>query len=749
MIAKVPEKRGDKRSSFRTLRDYIALREQVNRETGEVEMVAVPTETNCLSLATASAEMRAAAAMNTRVKDPVYHVVLSWQAGETPTDAQMFEATREAMAAVGMAGHQYVAAIHRDTDNPHVHLMVNRVHPETYRAVYPDRDFYKLDRCMRELELKHGWAHSRGPYAVFERDGKKVIDWASSDSKNTKERMPSSARDLEEAIGQESFYTFARKARPAVAALLKKDAATWSELHAILGKNGLELREKGQGFGIYNLKDAEQTPIKASDLHELLGRKKLESRLGAYQAPEVAPAVVWSYDKKAKPQRDPASREAARLERKSARTALLEQYRTAKAGHAEQHAAELAKATERYRQELAALASWSKRGRQDIREKVADKDLRQVAYGLRLVQLKQAKEEARANLVKAKQAARFVGKNEWIGELATQGDRAAIAYVRGLYYAEQRRQKAMAEEEAENSIRPVGRDDDEPLARPFSQLTWNVDLKTGVVAYHCAGKEAFVDRGQRIDFARAELNDVAILAALELAREKYGRTLDLKGSPEFCARVVALAARQNLAVQFRDPTQEARRQALRHELTQPRPVPAPMHEVPPSVAQVETAATQPVLPKVVKPYRKDVEAILKNPAPLPIPAKSRKKVPTQLVGSDEERERQAALLAAAHREPVAQLPGPAVTLEEFVAGLPQGAPVSQAREGVHIFGTALSVDELASGQTVAVFNMGRERIVTPVEPGAVVAGAKYQGRVEGGKFAGKPVQTRDRGGRGR
>ncbi len=683
MIAKVPQKRGDKRSSFRTLRDYITLREQLNRETGELEMIAVPTETNCLSLATSSAEMRAAAAMNTRVKDPVYHLVLSWQAGETPTDSQMFESAREAMAAVGMAGHQYVAAVHRDTDNPHLHLMVNRVNPETYLAIYPDRDFYKLDRCMRQLELAQGWAHDKGPYAVFERDGKKVIDWASSDSKNTKERMPSSARDLEEAIGQESFYTFARKARPTVAALLKKDAATWSELHALLGRNGLELREKGQGFGIYNLKDAEQTPIKASDLHELLGRKKLESRLGAYQAPEVASAVVWSYDKKAKPQRDPTSRAAARVKRKNARTALIEQYRTAKAGHAEQHAAELAKATERYRQDLAALASWSKRGRQEIREKVADKDLRQVAYGLRLVQLKQAKEEARANLVKAKQAARFTDKNEWIGELAKQGDRAAIAYMRGLYYSELRRQKAIAEEEAENSIRPVGRDDDdEPLARPFSHLTWNVDLKTGVVAYHCAGKEAFVDRGQRIDFARAELDDVAILAALELAREKYGRTLDLKGSPEFCARVVALAARQNLALQFNDPAQEAQRQALRHELTQPMPAPAPK----------------------------------------PVP--------------------EAAL-------PVAKLADPAEALEEFIARLPQGAPVSKARDGVQIFGAALSVDELASGQTVAVFDMGRERFVTRVEPGSVVAGTKYQGRIEEGKFVGRPVQSRERGGRWR
>jgi hypothetical protein len=90
MIAKVPEKRGDKRSSFRTLRDYIARLERTDLATGEVLSLGVPVETNCISFETASAEMRIVAESNTRVKDPVYHVVLSWQAGETPTDAQMF-----------------------------------------------------------------------------------------------------------------------------------------------------------------------------------------------------------------------------------------------------------------------------------------------------------------------------------------------------------------------------------------------------------------------------------------------------------------------------------------------------------------------------------------------------------------------------------------------------------------------------------------------------------------------------------
>lgn len=136
MIAKVPEKRNDGRSSFASLGRYLAG-EKIDRETGEIVRSAedIHLETNCLSVRTASAEMRAVADQNARVKDPVYHCILSWREGEKPTNDQVREAAMAALKSVGMEGHQYVLAVHRDSDNTHVHLMVNRVNPETYKAV--------------------------------------------------------------------------------------------------------------------------------------------------------------------------------------------------------------------------------------------------------------------------------------------------------------------------------------------------------------------------------------------------------------------------------------------------------------------------------------------------------------------------------------------------------------------------------------------------------------------------------------
>ena len=105
MLAKVPPKRNDGKSSFKSLQKYMEERDVIDPNTGEVigwEKDSVAVQTNCLDRDTAWREMLAVADMNGRVKDPVYHVTLNWQEGENPTDEQAFEAARKAMKAVGI-----------------------------------------------------------------------------------------------------------------------------------------------------------------------------------------------------------------------------------------------------------------------------------------------------------------------------------------------------------------------------------------------------------------------------------------------------------------------------------------------------------------------------------------------------------------------------------------------------------------------------------------------------------------------
>ncbi len=77
--------------------------------------------------------------------------------------SSFFDCVRHTLKSLELSKHQYVAAVHTDTDNLHVHVAVNRVHPETgyinWLSLEPGK---KLSRACRELELKHGFAPDNG-----------------------------------------------------------------------------------------------------------------------------------------------------------------------------------------------------------------------------------------------------------------------------------------------------------------------------------------------------------------------------------------------------------------------------------------------------------------------------------------------------------------------------------------------------------------------------------------------------------
>jgi hypothetical protein len=555
---------------------------------------AVPMETNCLSLATAAAEMWALAAMNPRVKDPVYHFLVSLQRGERLPDAAMFDIARDTIAALGFKGHQYVAAIHDDTDNLHVHVAVNRVHPEPikkgaksrnqgaqgkededepgrdfYRAVYPKRDHHNGAKAMRQIELRYGLAHDKGAFAVFERDGKTVIDWASKDP-NTKEKAPTKARDME-IHGRESLFSYARgEPRRAVVEALKSPALTWQELHQVMGRFGLELREKGQGFAVHDRHNPEQTPIKASDMHERLSKSRLEKQLGPYQAaPEIEQPPEQVYNPDRSPKRDPQSRAARAELRAQQRRELRELYDQG----VKPMAADLARQVQQLRADYAQRGKVLSAEAQVQRKVIQSGDQPPAVKKAMLSVLAAETVKQRAELREAMKRDRLaLGKvqpfKEWVADQAEAGHPAAISQLRGYLYADKRKlrqlQQLDAQRHGQAGIAAPGQVDHEPEAFEFKTvqaMTYQVDRQTGDVAYRVAGRAAFTDHGRRITF-QATNDEAVILAGLKLAQQKYGQQLDVTGSAEFRRQVAAVAAKHGLRVTFTDPALEQHRQQI-------------------------------------------------------------------------------------------------------------------------------------------------------------------------------------------
>lgn len=624
MLAKVPPKRNDGKSSFKSLQKYMEERDVIDPNTGEVigwEKDSVSVQTNCLDRDTAWREMLAVADMNGRVKDPVYHVTLNWQEGENPTDEQAFEAARKAMKAVGMEDHQYVAAVHRDTDNAHVHLMVNRVHPDTYKAVYPDRDYFKLDKCMREVELEQGWRHSPGPYAVHERDGKKVVDWSKEspevwrkEQREKKVKQPTKAKDMERHTGNESLHTYAQgQPKQDAKEALSKPGATWQDLHQSLARHGLELRpsnDKKNAFRVHSKADPEIC-IKASSMAEELGGGKLVKRLGPWQEPrpeiqqEKAQREYSDQRPKADPKRDPNAREEKRDERAAERRELRERYKAFTEEWKTAKAPARAAMYEDQKQRRQALTEKHKSQRETIRTSGLSTEQKKALYSVAAFDTAAKRAELNETIKGEREAFRQERPQsfrEWTADRAQEGDRAAMRQVRGWAYQDKRTAKDMQQADAKAERGPhLGTTDNEQHdpAKPrrvTDRVSWAVDRKTGAVDYKVDDRHAFRDSGRRLDYTEQGRKDKdSIEAGLLLAREKFaGKALKVTGPDDFRERVLQTAIERKLDVRFADKELEQRREAgLRQQAERERPDWSKMRGVASTGQQAEQRPQQP------------------------------------------------------------------------------------------------------------------------------------------------------------
>jgi hypothetical protein len=267
-------------------------------KTGEEKCIAVRTH-GVSSLENASAEMNAVSVKNTRCKDPAFHFILSWPEHEKPEPNLIFDAAEHAIEALGLAQHQYVIAIHGNTDNMHCHVAVNRVHPDTHKSRHIEWAQKTLHKAARESEIKHGWAHDRGIYIVNTLDsGEKKIELSDEHGKAVKDALPYVHRELdqEEVLppwhDPESLETWLKTDVQKVLKRALPKLKDWNALHGWLAKYGIQLTDTGGG-GMRLYATAEETgevlDMPASKGLRLLKRAELEERWGKFRSGAIEP----------------------------------------------------------------------------------------------------------------------------------------------------------------------------------------------------------------------------------------------------------------------------------------------------------------------------------------------------------------------------------------------------------------------------------------------------------------------------
>ena len=222
--------------------------------------------TNCNfdTVESAVKEIQSVQSNNTRSKrEKTYHLVVSLAEGEKPSAEILEQIEKEIVSHIGFGEHQRISALHTNTDNWHIHIAINKVHPVSYRNVEPYYDHFKLREKCQELEIHFGLQQTNGISLV------------------RKPRM-NKGRESELHSGIESLVTWiSNNVAEEIRQNLQTPEATWKNLHKLLNRNGLLLRSRGAGFVLQDFQSG--LTVKASTVDRGFAKKSIEQILGPYE----------------------------------------------------------------------------------------------------------------------------------------------------------------------------------------------------------------------------------------------------------------------------------------------------------------------------------------------------------------------------------------------------------------------------------------------------------------------------------
>ena len=223
------------------------------------------------------AEMIALSQEAVRSKDTINHYVLSWREGEHPTAKQVEQSVDVLLEKLGLSEHQVVYGIHGDTDNIHLHIAINRVHPDTLKVIKPNKGFDKesVHQAIAVIEHLQGWQREKnGRYHVLE-NGALSREHINP---NKQSRIPDHIKGMEIVTGEKSALRIAIEN----GADILKDANSWQELHQKLANVGMRYERKGSGAMVY----VGDIGVKSSDVYRPASLPKLQKKLGPYEPPQ-------------------------------------------------------------------------------------------------------------------------------------------------------------------------------------------------------------------------------------------------------------------------------------------------------------------------------------------------------------------------------------------------------------------------------------------------------------------------------
>lgn len=515
MIVKHVPMKAAKKSDFAVLVKYIIDPQSKHERVGAVNV------SNCHS---EHAEIAMLEVLNTQTQntrstaDKTYHLIVSFRPGESP-DEEVLKAIEERICAgLGFTGHQRVSAVHHDTDNLHMHIVVNKIHPRRYTIHEPFNAYHTLGQLGAKLEQEYG----------LEKDNHKAIKIGSENR----------ASDMERHTNVESLLGWIkRECTDQIQA-----TQSWVEMHDVMQSHGLTIHERANGL-VISAEDG--TSVKASSVNRQFSKAKLEERLGSFKAASPKPVSE-----------KPAKRYTKQpLHSGSDTVELYAHYKSATQLAVTSRTAEWDRARARKNRLIEAAKRTGRLKRAAIKLLRSPGVAKKLMYAMTSKALREEIASINQQYFKERQEIyekyRQLAWADWLRHEATSGDKEALAALRA---------HSTATGLKGNTLRGTGDKKWASAATTFDSIT-----KEGTIIYR-VGDTAVRDDGDRLKVSRGA-DRAGLEAALRMAMERYGTCIAVNGSAAFKEQIVRVAAAANLSVNFDDKALERRRKQLNQSST--------------------------------------------------------------------------------------------------------------------------------------------------------------------------------------
>jgi hypothetical protein len=480
----------------------------------------------------AIAQIEATQHKNTRSKaDKTLHIIVSLADGEYLNKAQWKEVEQAVADILDLQEHQRISAVHQNTDCWHMHIAINKVHPQKLTVNDPSYSHNKLRTLSLCLEQKYDlqktvWRKEHGFYAGSNKSqaNETLKQWAGR-------------------VAGESLQDFI------------KIGKSWDDLHAMLSDYGLVIKPYANGLVIGTEDGKYHVP--ASHIHRSLSKMNLEKQLGAYEHKQTktqerthSERMNYSQSRQSKERRENDA------SKKYGSHPLFQQYRRQESENKSLYASEWAAIKQEEQQRRNRLYAWAKEARGELKQNHGfTGNGKKMAYQTVHTSLKQHLNELKYEMTERKQALKSQHvRQSWDDFLMTQsrsGNEEALRLLRQRLAQRERLKTSVLESETMDEAKDIILKGVKPKF-----------MRNGDVYYYLKDTGLVVD--QKASIHVAEVTEASVVMALELAEKRFSKRVVVHGDDAFKKQVAQRAGQLGVQVRFADATLEYCRQHANH-----------------------------------------------------------------------------------------------------------------------------------------------------------------------------------------